>query len=139
MTRSLLMILAAALAWAQAPPSVEGDWQGTLTAGPSSLRLVFHITKGSDGLYLGQLDSLDQGSRIPIDRIQVTGDSVRFELKAVNGMYEGAFGADGHLKGTWSQGAPLPLELTRMSPAAAAAAKPTPTYWRTWSRVSACR
>jgi hypothetical protein len=95
--------------------------------GPNSLRVVFHITEGSDGLYLGQIDSLDQGSRFPMDSVQFTGDTVHIEAKAVRGTFDGNLNADkSAIKGTWTQGAPLPLELTRMSPAAAAAAKPAP-------------
>src|SRR5271167_104947 len=109
MKRSLLILLAAAGSWAQTSPGIEGDWQETLGAGPNSLRLLIHISKGFDGIYLGQLDSLDQGSSIPMDSIQVAGDKVHFELKAVNGTYDGTLGADGHIKGTWSQGVLLPL------------------------------
>jgi murein DD-endopeptidase MepM/ murein hydrolase activator NlpD len=125
MKRSLLILLAAAVSWAQTSPGIEGDWQGTLGAGPNSLRLLIHISKGFDGIYLGQLDSLDQGSSIPMDSIQVAGDKVHFELKAVNGTYDGTLGADGHIKGTWSQGVLLPLELTRAS-ASSAASEPAP-------------
>jgi hypothetical protein len=127
MQRSLLLFLAAAVSWAQASTSAEGDWQGALTAGPNSLRVVFHITKGSDGAYLGQIDSLDQGSRFPMDSVQVTGDTIHIEAKAVRGTFEGTLNADKTtIKGIWTQGAPLPLELTRMSSAPAAAAKPVP-------------
>jgi hypothetical protein len=127
MKRSLLVILAAAVSWAQAPAGVEGDWQGTLTVGPNSLRVQFHITKGSDGLYLGQIDSLDQGSRFPMDNVRIKGDSVHIEANAVRATFEGTLNADKTaIKGTWSQGAPIPLELTRMSPAAVSAAKAAP-------------
>lgn len=105
---------------------VAGDWQGTLGAPPNALRLVVHLVKAQDGTYLGQLDSLDQGSRIAIDTVRVTGSSVRLELKSVNGTFEGALEADGTLKGTWSQGVPLPLVLTRVSQANTAAAATNP-------------
>jgi len=84
--------------------------------GPTQLRLILRLSKTSDGLYLGTLESVDQGGvKIPIDRIQVTGDSVRLELKAVNGTLEGSISRDhSRLTGTWSQGGgQLPLELTR--------------------------
>jgi len=50
MKRTLLVMLAVVAAWSQAPAGVEGDWQGTLTVGPNSLRVQFHITQGFDGL-----------------------------------------------------------------------------------------
>src|SRR5262245_46868421 len=119
----LLSVLAVADVRAQ---EVSGDWQGTLGTAPNSLRLLFHIVKAQDGTYLGELDSLDQGTTIPIDRVQITGKSVRFELKAVNGTFDGTLESDGSLKGTWSQGVPLPLALTRVAPGKAATAANTP-------------
>jgi len=102
---------------AQTPALLEGDWSGTLVAGPAHLRLALHITRASDGLYLGELNSLDQGSVLPFDSIQLAGDRVTFTIKAVNGSFDGTLSGD-KLKGTWSQGMPLPLEFTRDSKAA---------------------
>jgi pimeloyl-ACP methyl ester carboxylesterase len=93
---------------------LEGDWQGTLTAGPTSLRVVFHFTKTFENVYSAVIQSLDQGTRFPADTVQVNGDSVRVEAKIVQGVFEGALNADKTtLKGTWTQGASLPLELKR--------------------------
>jgi murein DD-endopeptidase len=104
-------VAALALAQAQGP---EGVWRGTLDAGGAKLRLVLTLNKAPDGLFTGQLDSVDQGTRIPIDRVTVNGTSVRVEVKGVGGTFEGTLSADGReLKGTWTQGAPLPLVFTR--------------------------
>jgi len=112
-----LLFAAIGLTHAQAPTTdLEGTWQGTLVTGSTQLRLIVRLSKTSDGLYLGTLESVDQGGvKIPIDRIQVTGDSVRLELKAVNGTFDGAITRDHtSLTGTWRQGVgQLPLELTR--------------------------
>src|SRR5687767_818231 len=107
--------LASAVALAQtAAPGPEGTWRGTLDTGGPQLRLVLRINKAPDGLLTGLLDSLDQGTTIPIDRIVAKGSSVRLELKAVAGTFEGTLSADGaQLKGTWTQGAPLPLSFSR--------------------------
>jgi murein DD-endopeptidase MepM/ murein hydrolase activator NlpD len=80
----------------------------------------------------GALDSLDQGSIIPLDRIVVTGTSVRLELKAVGGTFEGVLNAAGtELKGTWTQAAALPLMFLRdgppPAPPSAGAAPPAPS------------
>jgi hypothetical protein len=53
------------------------------------------VTKAADGLLIGTLESLDQGSSIPVDRIVVTGATVRLELKSVGGTFEGAMNAAG--------------------------------------------
>src|SRR5256712_6201518 len=122
MKRLIIYVIAACtavtLTYAQTPAGLEGRWEGALAAGPNQLRLVLNISRAADDLYLGTLTSLDQGGvRIPVDKIQQTGDSVRLEVKAVNGTFEGSISEDKtKLKGTWTQGGPkLPLELTRTS------------------------
>lgn len=103
---------------------LDGTWQGALEAGGAKLRLILHVSKSADGLYLGSLDSVDQGSTIPINRIQVTGNSVHLELNAIGGAFEGTLNGE-KLTGTWSQaGNSLPLEFAR-SAAPAEAPKPT--------------
>jgi hypothetical protein len=100
---SMTMCLMVATTYAQAPGGLEGKWEGTLVVGPNQLRLVLNISKASDGLYLGTLTSLDQGGiRIPMDKIQLMGDSVRLEVKAVNGTLDGTLSEDKtKIKGTW--------------------------------------
>jgi murein DD-endopeptidase MepM/ murein hydrolase activator NlpD len=110
----------------QTPAGLEGKWEGTLAVGPNQLRLVLNISRTSDGLYLGTMISVDQGGvRIPVNKTEQKGDSVHFELNAVNGVFDGTFNEDKtKIKGTWSQGGPaLPLEFTR---AAAVAEAPKP-------------
>lgn len=124
------LLLGAIAAAHQAPaqsPTIEGAWRGTLTTPGGSLRLVLRVSRASDGLYTGALDSLDQGSTIPIDRIVVTGTSVRLELKSVGGTFEGTVNAAGtELKGTWTQGVPLPLTFTRDQSPVPATPPPAP-------------
>jgi len=131
----VVFILAALAAFAQAPVVLEGDWQGTLSAGGGSLRLALHIEKASDGLYLGKMNSLDQGAVLPFDSVQLKGDQVRFEIKSVAGTFEGTIAGD-QLKGTWNQGMPLPLEFSRVSktapPPAPARRKLTATNMKAW-------
>jgi murein DD-endopeptidase MepM/ murein hydrolase activator NlpD len=112
---ALVLISAAAAAQTPVAPSFEGDWHGTLSAGPTTLRLVFQIRKGPDGSYSGQLNSLDQGVRLPLDAVQLSGDAVRLEASSVKGAFAGTLSGDS-LKGIWSQGVPLPLELKRQTP-----------------------
>ena len=108
---------------------LEGSWQGTIEAGGAKLRLALTVTKSDSG-YAGKIDSLDQGSTIPIDAIAVSGDAVRLELKQINGVFDGTLNKDRTaLVGKFSQGGePLPLTFKRGEPAAATtpAAPPTP-------------
>ena len=105
------------VASAQTPaPGLEGTWRGTLGTGAGALRLVLRIEKSPDGLFTGLLDSVDQGSRIPIAAVTLTGDTVKLDVAAVNGTFEGTLNAARtEIKGTWNQGAPLPLVFTRDS------------------------
>jgi murein DD-endopeptidase MepM/ murein hydrolase activator NlpD len=113
---------------AQQAPDLAGRWEGALKAGATTLRVVLDVSRTVDGLLLGTLTSLDQGnSRIPIDRIDVKGQAVHFEASAVRGSYDGTVSADGaRISGTWTQGAPLPLELTRVAAPDSAARAPAP-------------
>src|SRR5262245_5844575 len=99
-----------AIAAAQTP-GFEGTWRGTLGG---ALRLVLTIEKSPDGLFTGVLDSLDQGSRIPIAAVTLSGDNVKLDVKAVAGTFEGTLNAARtELRGTWNQGSPQPLVFTR--------------------------
>ena len=117
MQRLVLLFAIMTTAQAQSPNGgLDGSWQGTLAAGPAKLRLVLSVFKADDGTYLGTLISVDQnGARIPINRIDVTGSSVRLELSAINGSFQGSISEDRkQLTGTWSQaGRATPLEFTR--------------------------
>ena len=118
-----------AAAHSQTPIGLEGKWEGALVAGPNQLRLVLNITRASDGIHLGTLTSVDQGGvQIPMDSIQLTGDAIRLEVKAVNGVFQGTLSQDKKtMKGTWTQGGPvLSLEFTRTADVAEAPKLPDP-------------
>jgi hypothetical protein len=123
----LILVIGCALAFGQAAKSFEGSWLGTLDAGGTKLRLALAITKSGDA-YSGKLDSLDQGSTIPIDVITVNGDSVHFELQAVGAKFDGKFNADGsEVSGQFSQGGGnLPLTFKRSAAASTPAPAATP-------------
>ena len=95
--RGFVMALSAgSLAMAQGgTPELAGSWQGSLTAGGATLRLTLEISKSRDGVYLGSMVSLDQGNvRIPIDTIKVQGTEVQFDVKSVNGKFDGKLDAE---------------------------------------------
>jgi fermentation-respiration switch protein FrsA (DUF1100 family) len=104
---------------------LTGEWSGALDAGGQKLRLVFHIAATTGGLK-ASLDSLDQGANgIPIGSITRDGGGIHMEAPVIGGKYEGKLSADGNaIDGTWTQGVPLSLRLTRGAPAMAAAPAP---------------
>jgi uncharacterized protein len=112
----LLVALTLGTTLAQSASDIQGRWEGALVAGPATLRLVLEI-KGSAGAYTGTLTSVDQGNAvIPINAIAVEGGTLRLDVAAVMGKYEGKVADDGKkIAGTWTQaGMSLPLEFTRM-------------------------
>jgi len=84
---------------------LAGTWKGELGAGAAKLHIVLTITKAGDGAFAGQLNSVDQGSTIPMENITLKGDAVHFEVKAVGGLYQGTLNATRtEFSGTWTQG-----------------------------------
>jgi hypothetical protein len=111
--------------------SIAGDWQGSISVGPMSLRIVLHVTSARDGSLSGTLDSPDQGALgTPINAITFKDSKLSFNLNsAVPINYEGALNADGsEIHGTLTQGMPIELNFKRAAPQSAQqpAAKPAP-------------
>jgi hypothetical protein len=100
-----------------------------LNAGGATLRLVVHITAAKDGTLTGTLDSLDQGlNGIPVNTVVLNGAKLSLTVDTVHGSYEGTVKADGSaIDGTWTQGQPMTLNLTRGAAKAAAAMPATPS------------
>jgi uncharacterized protein (TIGR03435 family) len=92
--------------------TITGTWQGTLDAGPQKLRIVFKIDLDNDKLK-GTMFSIDQKAQIPANSVTKDGSTVKIVIAGL-GNYEGKLSADGNaMAGTWTQGAPLPLNLAR--------------------------
>ena len=121
----LLIVGTASVARAQ---TVAGEWQGALRAGAQSLRVAVHIEADADGTFRGTLDSLDQGARgIPLNAIAVNDRQLTFTVPTVSGSFSGTLSTDGNtIDGQWSQGASLPLVLTRGAPIAVPRRPQTP-------------
>lgn len=97
-----------------AQTKVDGTWEGKLSVGPNSLRLVVHI-KGEPGAYSATLDSPDQGAKgIPVSSVQQTGDSLHLEVAAARAKLSGRLVNDSTLSGQWQQGgAAFPIEMKK--------------------------
>jgi len=97
----------------QSLPGLEGRWRGVLHTGLADLTVEITIEKSGDR-YTGKLLSIEQGATAKANAITADGDAVHFEFKDINGKFDGKFdAAAGAITGTWSQGKPLPLVLTR--------------------------
>jgi len=96
------------------PSDIDGAWSGSLDAGGTKLRIVFHIKNTGEGL-TATMDSPDQGGYgIAASKVTRDGASLRIEWKNIGGAFDGKLDKDLQtLDGTWSQGggsAPLTLK-----------------------------
>jgi hypothetical protein len=95
----------------------EQVWEGKLDVGAgSTLRIVVHVGKTADGKLMAKMDSPDQGARgLKVDRITLDKTTLAFEMKAIDGKYEGKLNAEGtEAVGAWTQaGRSLPLTLKK--------------------------
>jgi uncharacterized protein (TIGR03435 family) len=111
-----MMALAALLGSALEAQNITGNWQGTLLAGPQKVRIVFKIALENDKLQ-ATLRTVDQPSPPIATTIARDGSTVKMTIPSINGTYEGKLSGDGNsMAGTWTQGAPLPLNLERATP-----------------------
>lgn len=95
---------------AQQNATLTGDYSGTL--GPLHIRL--HLKQNAAGKVTGTLDSVDRGAMgIRCTDFKVDGQSVTFNVPAVQGAWSGTLSPDGTLTGTWNQGHSLPLNFAR--------------------------
>jgi murein DD-endopeptidase len=95
----------AAKVQATANTDLVGNWKGELGSGAAKLHITLTITKNASGQYGGQLNSVDQGSTIPMENLTLKDGAVRFEVQAVSGLYEGKMNATGtEIAGSWTQG-----------------------------------
>lgn len=96
---------------------VVGTWLGTLEVSAGvELRLVFHIEEAEEAGLTATLDSPDQGAQgIPVSEVRPSGDTLRLQVAAVGGSFEGVREAESRIVGQWRQsGRRLPLELRRV-------------------------
>ena len=94
---------------------LDGDWDGVIKIGAGQLRCAFHINSKS-GATTATMDSIDQGvSGIPVSAVVRRGDTVRLEVVAIGGAFEGQLSADARtISGEWIQaGQKMPLTLAR--------------------------
>ena len=123
---SSLMAVAAVAApvQAQAPAAgLTGTWEGPISVGGQSIRIVFRI----DGAGTAVMDSPDQGGfDIPAEASAGENSLVRLTVPSIGGRFEGARSEDGRtLTGSLSQGGvTLPLILNRTSETAARLVRP---------------
>ncbi len=114
MKKIIYLLLAMFLSLNLSAQNVVGQWNGILKIQGVELRLVFHIQKSGE-IYSATLDSPDQGAKgIPVSQVSVKNDSLKIEIKAIGGKYEGEILTESKITGTFSQmGMKLKLDLEK--------------------------
>lgn len=93
--------------------SVTGDWKGTLLIQGMNLDLIFHIS-GDNAALITTMDVPLQGATgIPVDKTELNGDKLTFNVAAAGIVYNGQLQGDS-ISGTFEQqGMKLPLVLKK--------------------------
>jgi pimeloyl-ACP methyl ester carboxylesterase len=99
--------------------SANGNWTGEISAGGFTLHFKVHLEQNG-----GVWDSVDEGAKIPVRSVQVTGNSVAVGLGIAR--FEGVFANGGQeIQGKFQQGgATIPLTLKRFAGEFAAPKRP---------------
>src|SRR6266496_4582206 len=112
-----------------------GTWEGKLNVG-NELRIVVHITADSAGNISSSLDSPDQSAfGIATDKTIVKENQFEFEINRLNATYSGQLINDSTINGTFTQGAALPLVLTRKKEDAVQLPDPTSTLSLSYKNI----
>ena len=97
-----------------------GTWQGALKvpqAPNGELRTVIKISTTAADKLAAEFYSIDQKSPAIPATVTTSGTTLKMSIERINGSYEGQISADGKtISGTFTQGAPLPLVLTKATP-----------------------
>jgi CubicO group peptidase (beta-lactamase class C family) len=103
---------------ADKPAPLSGIWLGTLHAGGQELRIQLRLDLAVTPASCA-LDSLDQGAMgIPCTNVVATATELSFDVPAVHGTFKGNVSADANtVHATWTQGAEMPVMLTRQTTA----------------------
>ena len=114
----LMMLLSTASAFAQQSAKTEqitGSWSGALEIGGTKLPLIFHINQDASGKLRATAESPLQGAKdIPVQEVNITGDSLYLDLRAIGGQYAGKLAGPQTVEGQWRQGGQaLPLQLKK--------------------------
>jgi hypothetical protein len=110
----LIVIGLALVSVATAAQSVAGDWNAVVKVGEVSLRLALHLKESQQGLE-ATFDSIDQKVMgMTVDKIELKGQQLRFEIEAIQAVYTGTLNTGGTINGSWAQlGMNFPVDFKK--------------------------
>ncbi|MDP4284806.1 MAG: alpha/beta fold hydrolase [Bacteroidota bacterium] len=85
--------------------NLTGNWKGNIEISSLQLPIIFHFYEDSTGKMDGNWDSPAQKAMgLSFSGIKFNEDSVHFDIKMINGSYEGKFIGNDSMAGIWHQG-----------------------------------
>ena len=93
--------------------SLEGIWQGVLTAGSSRIRFIFRISRDGED-WKAVVENPEQSTTsVPVESVTLEGHMITMEVAVTAGVYEGEINTEGNrITGFWKQrGGSYPLDL----------------------------
>jgi pimeloyl-ACP methyl ester carboxylesterase len=122
------------LALAQQSPVADryvGTWMGTLATPAAKVRLALMVKRDPNGGLSGEMVSVDQGNATIAATVSLHGDTIVVAIPSAQASYTGVLGAaNDSIRGSFTQGASLPLNMGRAAllPAAARPQEPKPPF-----------
>lgn len=106
----------------QQTASLGGSWEGNVSVGGQSLRMVLRVDTSGDAPRAA-IDSPDQGANgLSVEGLDLRDGTVRFAVPTASARFEGRLSQDGRtITGALTQGGSLPLILTRTAETATVA------------------
>jgi pimeloyl-ACP methyl ester carboxylesterase len=125
MKKPLITLFACIISLSISGQDIAGQWSGKLNVQGIQLRLVFHISKTSNG-YSATMDSPDQGAKgIPITSVTFQDKALKISITNAGIEYEGNWNENDSITGIFKQsGLTLPLDLSRTDKAEAIVMRP---------------
>ena len=111
---AITFLLAVSIVATAAGP-INGDWTGVIKVANMDFRLVLHVTESEKGLH-ATFDSIDQKVLgMPVEKIEVKGQQVKFEISVIQAVYTGTLDKVGTtITGSWSQvGHVIPVKFQK--------------------------
>ncbi len=104
--RTLLLLIAFSLSHSFSfSQDLHGNWKGNIEMNGIVIPIVFHFYNDSTGSITGKWDSPKQNvTGLPFSEINQDKDSVRLDIKIIQGFYDGKFIGNDSIAGMWHQG-----------------------------------
>jgi hypothetical protein len=93
-----------------------GTWLGTLSTPAFKLRMSLAVARDASGVLTGEMISVDQGSAKMAATFSLHGDTLVVAMPAARATYAAVVAGDS-LKGTFTQGATIPMNMGRVTSA----------------------